>query len=143
MLGESVFSGRIAALAGPSGVGKSSILNRIMGKELAETGEISQKLGRGKNTTRHAELFALEGGGHIFDTPGFTSFDLEALKQGGKRGEDTMEEQDLAHYYPFWATAVMTTAATFPNRTAAFGKPWKTAGSIGAATNPTACRWKN
>ncbi|MBQ3107650.1 MAG: ribosome small subunit-dependent GTPase A, partial [Firmicutes bacterium] len=81
-------------------VGKSSILNRIMGKELAETGEISQKLGRGKNTTRHAELFALEGGGHIFDTPGFTSFDLEALKQGGKRGEDTMEEQDLAHYYP-------------------------------------------
>lgn len=94
-------SGKIAALSGPSGVGKSTILNAIMGKDLAETGEISQKLGRGKNTTRHAELFALEGGGHIFDTPGFTSFDLEALKQGGgKRGEASMEEQDLAHYYP-------------------------------------------
>lgn len=70
--------GKQSALAGPSGVGKSTLLNVILGQEHMETGQISRKTGRGKNTTRHAELFSLpqEGGGMIFDTPGFTSFEI-------------------------------------------------------------------
>ncbi len=81
--------GRQAALAGPSGVGKSTLLNRILGGTRMETGEISRKTSRGKHTTRHAELFPVEGGGMLFDTPGFTSFDvLEA------------EEEELAYLFP-------------------------------------------
>lgn len=79
------FSGRTSAFAGYSGVGKSSILNllaRYEGRELnAQTGHISQKLRRGKHTTRHVELFSLCGG-YIADTPGFGSlaFDYFNLK---------------------------------------------------------------
>lgn len=70
-------SGKQSALAGPSGVGKSTLLNAIIGDERMETGQISAKTGRGKHTTRHAELFSLsEGDGMIFDTPGFTSFEV-------------------------------------------------------------------
>lgn len=65
-----------SALAGPSGVGKSSILNRIFDSYEAETGEVSRKLKRGKHTTRHVELFSLSTGGMVYDTPGFTSFDV-------------------------------------------------------------------
>lgn len=80
---------RTCSLAGPSGVGKSTILNQLTGRQLAQTGEISGKSQRGKHTTRHVELFSLEGGGLVFDTPGFSSFDvLEA------------EETELAHLYP-------------------------------------------
>lgn len=70
--------GKQSALAGPSGVGKSTMLNAILGQEAMETGQISHKTGRGKHTTRHAELFEMqgEGGGMIFDTPGFTSFEV-------------------------------------------------------------------
>ena len=69
--------GKQSALAGPSGVGKSTLLNAIIGDERMETGQISAKTGRGKHTTRHAELFSLsEGDGMIFDTPGFTSFEI-------------------------------------------------------------------
>jgi len=70
--------GKQSALAGPSGVGKSTLLNAILGTERMETGQISKKTGRGKNTTRHAELFSMPGagGGMIFDTPGFTSFEI-------------------------------------------------------------------
>ena len=69
--------GKKAALAGASGVGKSTILNRLHPEAQMETGNISRKSQRGKHTTRHSELFTLdEEGTMIFDTPGFTSFDI-------------------------------------------------------------------
>ncbi len=71
---KSFLKGKKAALAGPSGVGKSSIANLLLGEEKSATGEISRKLGRGKNTTRHSELFKGDGF-FLFDTPGFTSFE--------------------------------------------------------------------
>ncbi len=72
-----LIKGRKAALAGASGVGKSTILNRLHPEAFVETGTISEKSQRGKHTTRHSELFALdEEGTMIFDTPGFTSFDI-------------------------------------------------------------------
>ena len=77
------------ALAGPSGVGKSTILNALEPRVAVETGEISGKTKRGKHTTRHVEIFDTKFGAMIYDTPGFTSFEvLEA------------EEDELAHYYP-------------------------------------------
>ena len=69
---------KITAFAGTSGVGKSSILNELI-DESAQTGEISDKIKRGKHTTRHVELFELEGGGFILDTPGFSSYELEDI----------------------------------------------------------------
>ena len=68
-------SGGITAFSGQSGVGKSSLLNRIYPLAAAATGELSARLGRGRHTTRHVELFDLEGGGTVADTPGFSSFD--------------------------------------------------------------------
>lgn len=69
--------GKITVFAGPSGVGKSSLLNRMYPMYNAETGELSKKIMRGRNTTRHTELFPTENGGYIADTPGFTSLDFE------------------------------------------------------------------
>ena len=74
-----IVSGRNVALAGPSGVGKSTISNHLvadLGIELA-TGEISDKTGRGRHTTRHVEIFALGDGTNLYDTPGFTSLELQ------------------------------------------------------------------
>ena len=71
---------RKSALAGTSGVGKSTILNNLIRDAGAETGSISEKTNRGRHTTRHVELFRLEGGGMIFDTPGFMSFDLPVME---------------------------------------------------------------
>lgn len=68
--------GHISVLAGQSGVGKSTILNSLIGKSIMQTGEISDKLNRGRHTTRHAELINLGKDGYIADTPGFSSFDL-------------------------------------------------------------------
>lgn len=68
--------GHISAFCGNSGVGKSSLLNAIDPSLKLKTAEISEKLGRGKHTTRHSELFKLEGG-YVADTPGFSSFELE------------------------------------------------------------------
>ena len=66
----------ISAFTGNTGVGKSSVLNAIDSTLLLQTGEISDKLGRGRHTTRHSELFAVEGG-YVADTPGFAAFELE------------------------------------------------------------------
>lgn len=63
------------AFAGNSGVGKSSVINRIFGDLSLKTGEVSRKLGRGRHTTRHTELFKTREGGYIADTPGFSSFE--------------------------------------------------------------------
>ena len=74
---KELIKGKKAALAGASGVGKSTILNRLHADELMETGSISRKSQRGRHTTRHSELFDLDDAGTmIFDTPGFTSFDI-------------------------------------------------------------------
>lgn len=67
--------GKISAFTGNSGVGKSTLLNHIDETLSLETNDISQKLGRGRHTTRQVELFELEGGGYIADTPGFSTFD--------------------------------------------------------------------
>lgn len=68
-----VFEGRITAFAGPSGVGKSSLTNYLCPEAEMETGDISRKIGRGRHTTRHAELFVVKDGTYIMDTPGFSS----------------------------------------------------------------------
>ncbi len=69
-------SGHISAFCGNSGVGKSTLLNAIDPRLALKTAEISDKLGRGKHTTRQSELFRVEGG-YVADTPGFSSFDVE------------------------------------------------------------------
>jgi ribosome biogenesis GTPase len=66
----------ISVFAGPSGVGKSSILNKIQPNLQLRTGEISKKSQRGKHTTRHTELIELKSGGWVFDTPGFMNLDV-------------------------------------------------------------------
>ncbi len=69
----------ITAVAGFSGVGKSSILNKIKNEEISETGSVSKKLSRGKHTTRHTELFELKENCYIADTPGFSGLSIETL----------------------------------------------------------------
>ncbi|MCH5138891.1 ribosome small subunit-dependent GTPase A [Clostridiaceae bacterium UIB06] len=70
----------ITVLCGPSGVGKSTILNKIAGRELMETGEVSERLRRGKHTTRHSELIDV-GEGFVVDTPGFSSMDIDFISK--------------------------------------------------------------
>ncbi|OAT81410.1 ribosome small subunit-dependent GTPase A [Desulfotomaculum copahuensis] len=79
----------ISVLAGPSGVGKSSLLNALNPGWSLKTGAISRKLGRGKHTTRHVELLPLPGGGLVADTPGFSSLYLPELTR-----------EELAGFYP-------------------------------------------
>lgn len=67
--------GKVTALTGNSGVGKSSLLNNIFGTSALETSEISQKLGRGRHTTRHVELYPVNGG-YVADTPGFSTIEM-------------------------------------------------------------------
>ena len=74
--------------AGPSGVGKSSILNEVDKNFELKTGEVSDKIKRGKHTTRHAELLKLECGGMVADTPGFSSLTL-----------DDIDESELKEYF--------------------------------------------
>ncbi len=81
--------GKTTVVAGPSGVGKSTIINALYPNAHMETGEISRKIERGKHTTRHAELFALDEDTFIMDTPGFTSLSLQEI-----------EKEELQQYYP-------------------------------------------
>ena len=74
-----LISGKLSAFTGNSGVGKSSILNALDPAFHLQVGEISEALGRGRHTTRHVELYHLECGAEVVDSPGFSSFDTDAL----------------------------------------------------------------
>lgn len=76
----------IVVFAGPSGVGKSSLLNEIDENFKLQTGEVSDKIKRGKHTTRHAELLKLECGGMVADTPGFSSLTLDDIGETELKG---------------------------------------------------------
>ncbi len=88
---KGILNGSISVFTGNSGVGKSSLLNCIAPEFSLETGAISQKLGRGRHTTRHVELFKV-GNGYIADTPGFSSMDFET--------NDIIKKEDLADCFP-------------------------------------------
>lgn len=75
----SLLAGKTSAFAGNSGVGKSSLINALSPRVSLRVGEVSGKLGRGRHTTRHVELFRLENGAVIADTPGFSSFEEDAF----------------------------------------------------------------
>ena len=82
---KEVLKGKTTVVAGPSGVGKSSLINLLQSDVQMETGSISQKIERGKHTTRHSELLAVDDDSYIMDTPGFSSlytndFEKEELK---------------------------------------------------------------
>ncbi|MEA4822551.1 MAG: ribosome small subunit-dependent GTPase A [Clostridiaceae bacterium] len=84
--------GKTSALTGNSGVGKSSILSQMLPEQSLTVGELSEKLGRGKHTTRHTELYALPGGGYVADTPGFSAFDVTRL--------ETLLREDIQYGFP-------------------------------------------
>lgn len=72
-----MMTGKITAFTGNTGVGKSTLLNHLISGLDVKTGEISKKLGRGKHTTRNVELYKLDNGGYIADTPGFSTFETQ------------------------------------------------------------------
>ncbi len=80
--------GKTTALAGVSGVGKSSLINKMCEKERMEVGSLSKKIERGKHTTRHSEIFNIDKDTYLYDTPGFSSIELSE-----------MDESDLENYY--------------------------------------------
>lgn len=88
---KSIIDGGVTVFTGNSGVGKSSLINRMYPDFCLETGEISRKLGRGRHTTRHVELFKV-GSGYIADTPGFSSLDFET--------NDLIKKDELAFCFP-------------------------------------------
>ena len=84
--------GKLAAFTGNSGVGKSSILNRLCPELKLATGEVSEKLGRGRHTTRHVELYRLEENTYVADTPGFSSFETDQM--------DVILKENLQYAFP-------------------------------------------
>lgn len=89
---RSLLEARTTTVAGPSGVGKSSLVNCLQSGTVMKTGQISEKIERGRHTTRHSELIAIEKNTYILDTPGFSSLGLFDL-----------EKEALAQYYPEFA----------------------------------------
>lgn len=89
---RALLQGKTTAVAGPSGVGKSSLINLLYPEAAMETGDISKKVERGRHTTRHSELFALDEESFIFDTPGFSSVFLPDF-----------EKEELKEYFPEFA----------------------------------------
>ena len=87
-----ILRNKTSAFAGNAGVGKSSLLNRILPHVELETGSVS-KIERGRHTTRHTELMELPSGGYVMDTPGFGSFEI-----------DQMEQAELKQYFPEFAS---------------------------------------
>lgn len=83
---RAVLQGKTSVLAGPSGVGKSSILNRIYPEAASQTGAVSEKIGRGKHTTRHSELFCVGEDTYLFDTPGFSSLRVPEMEKEELKG---------------------------------------------------------
>lgn len=86
---KSELCGRVTLLSGHSGVGKSTLINAILPDASARTGEISAAHNKGMHTTTFSEMFALEGGGYLIDTPGIKGF-----------GTFDMEEEEIGHYFP-------------------------------------------
>ncbi len=78
---KSLLRGKTTTVAGPSGVGKSSLTNLLQNEVQMETGEISKKLGRGRHTTRHSQIIQIEEDTWLYDTPGFTSFYVEEIEK--------------------------------------------------------------
>lgn len=89
---HSLLSGKTTAVAGPSGVGKSSLVNCLQPNVRMETGSISRKIERGKHTTRHSEIIPIEGNTYIMDTPGFSTLYMPGF-----------EKEDLQKFYPEFA----------------------------------------
>lgn len=89
---RSWLAGKICCFTGNSGVGKSSVLNALHPALSIPTGEVSRKLGRGRHTTRHVELFDLGNGSLVADTPGFASF--------GDEAEEPIFPEELAGFFP-------------------------------------------
>ncbi len=89
---KKLLKGRLTAVAGPSGVGKSSIINRIQSNVNMQTGTISEKIERGKHTTRHSQLIMIDNESYIMDTPGFSSLYTNEF-----------EKEELKHYFPEFA----------------------------------------
>ena len=84
--------GKLTAFTGNSGVGKSSVLNRLCPELALPVGEVSEKLGRGRHTTRHVELYTLEEDTYVADTPGFSSFDTDQM--------DVILKENLQYAFP-------------------------------------------
>lgn len=87
-----MLAGKVSAFTGNTGVGKSTLLNHIVPELEIRTGEISKKLGRGRHTTRNVELYKLDNGGYIADTPGFSTFETQKY--------DIIRKDELAGCFP-------------------------------------------
>lgn len=87
-----LLGGKVSAFTGNSAIGKSSLLNRLDGRFALRVGGMSEKISRGRHTTRHVELLRLENGGFVADTPGFSTFDAIRMER--------LTADTLQHYFP-------------------------------------------